>query len=782
MPSVCKGCGCSDIDTDPTRGGAVCTNCGSVVDDHLIVAEVEFEENSAGGANVIGQFVSAEGGNNSLQLGQNFKQSLGKDSRQHIFNNGKQMINSLGSQLKLSRHCLDSAFMFYKLAVNRRLTQGRRTIHVVGACLYLVCRTEKTSRIFFNGLKTDVFTLGRTFLALSRELCIDIPSTDPSLYIHRFAHQLNFEEKENEVATTALRLVARMKRDWMSTGRRPSGLCGAALIVAARLHGFNRTVKDVVKIVRLSRSTILQRLTDFGKTASSKLTVDEFNKIDLEEEADPPSFTKARQRAKQAQIYEEKMKLNSSELLAQLALTQERVEVVLSNRKVIEQDMVNRETILPDPAERRKMIRESMRKKSEEAKKMANEEPGSSNTPESSSGISIKSDDLELPDTSEKDLEETQKPTEKDNQLKKADHKRTKEEIEKERKEKEFQETISLFNKTQESYETENTNADSDNNDDDEDDVKPKTEEELQDCDLDLEGLDDDELDDCLLCAEEVDIKTKVWMEENGEFMEKLKEVGDNELDILRFISEKEEREALEQEKNANKKKKKKPRRKKTGGVNADTADEAIKAMLAERKLSTKINYDVLRDLTADLDLGITFDKVQPKKENQDSKESLMQQMPIVYESGPVEKKLKFRAGLKRPPSFTDASLLKKKIKAEVTSQQLAKETQSFVKIETVKFEKESPEEEKNICTRSSADEERIGHRNDCENTSFIVETGPVIVENESTNYDDDYEDEAVDENEAAATEHISVTELFGRNDFEDDYENSYDTYQDGEY
>ncbi len=83
----------------------------------------------------------------------------------------------------------------------------------------------------------------------------------------------------------------------------------------------------MVKIVRLSRSTIVQRLTDFGKTASSKLTIEEFNKIDLEEEADPPSFTKARQRAKQAQVYEEKMKLNSAELLAQLALTQERVEV-----------------------------------------------------------------------------------------------------------------------------------------------------------------------------------------------------------------------------------------------------------------------------------------------------------------------------------------------------------------------------------------------------------------------------------------------------------------------
>lgn len=28
-----------------------------------------------------------------------------------------------------------------------------------------------------------------------------------------------------------------MKRDWMQTGRRPSGICGAALFVAVHLHG-----------------------------------------------------------------------------------------------------------------------------------------------------------------------------------------------------------------------------------------------------------------------------------------------------------------------------------------------------------------------------------------------------------------------------------------------------------------------------------------------------------------------------------------------------------------
>ena len=37
-----------------------------------------------------------------------------------------------------------------------------------------------------------------------------------------------------------------MKRDWMQTGRRPSGVCGAALWVAALLHGYERSKRDVV--------------------------------------------------------------------------------------------------------------------------------------------------------------------------------------------------------------------------------------------------------------------------------------------------------------------------------------------------------------------------------------------------------------------------------------------------------------------------------------------------------------------------------------------------------
>lgn len=58
---VCRGCGGTDIELDAARGDAVCTGCGSVLEDNIIVSEVQFVENSGGGSSAVGQFVSLDG-------------------------------------------------------------------------------------------------------------------------------------------------------------------------------------------------------------------------------------------------------------------------------------------------------------------------------------------------------------------------------------------------------------------------------------------------------------------------------------------------------------------------------------------------------------------------------------------------------------------------------------------------------------------------------------------------------------------------------------------------
>jgi transcription factor IIIB subunit 2 len=153
---------------------------------------------------------------------------------------------------------------------------------------------------FADVLMINVFKLGRTYKALLEELRLGgnvflMNPIDPESLIYRFAKQLEFGTATMQVASEAVRIVQRMNRDWMTTGRRPAGICGAALILAARMNNFRRTVREVVYVVKVTEITISQRLNEFGATESGELTVDQFRSVQLENAHDPPSFTRARE-------------------------------------------------------------------------------------------------------------------------------------------------------------------------------------------------------------------------------------------------------------------------------------------------------------------------------------------------------------------------------------------------------------------------------------------------------------------------------------------------------
>lgn len=118
-----------------------------------------------------------------------------------------------------------------------------------------------------------------------------IQPINPEDLILRFSQRLEFGDDTMRVANDAVRIVQRMNRDWMTPGRRPAGICGAALIIAARMNNFRRTVREVVYVVKVQENTIFKRLDEFKVTESSGLTVEEFRTIDLERAMDPPSFT-----------------------------------------------------------------------------------------------------------------------------------------------------------------------------------------------------------------------------------------------------------------------------------------------------------------------------------------------------------------------------------------------------------------------------------------------------------------------------------------------------------
>lgn len=74
-----------------------------------------------------------------------------------------------------------------------------------------------------------------------------------------------------------------MNRSWISTGRHPSGLCGAAIMIAAKVHQERRSRDEIIKIVHVSSETVRKRVNEFKTTKTAQLTRAEFETKELEQ-------------------------------------------------------------------------------------------------------------------------------------------------------------------------------------------------------------------------------------------------------------------------------------------------------------------------------------------------------------------------------------------------------------------------------------------------------------------------------------------------------------------
>jgi transcription factor IIIB 90 kDa subunit len=278
--------------------------CGTIVEENAIVSTVEFQE-SGDRSHVIGQFVSA---NSSGKPYNNASRTRGRygftrDSRDTTLQNARRVIQQVSSSLRLPVHYVERAHRLYQLALQKNFLFGRRQIHVVATVLYTICRQEKSPHLlidFSDMLQVNVYKLGQAFLQFVRLLNLKMPLIDPSLYIHRFASRLNLGEKQSHVSTTALRAVNRFKKDWIAIGRRPDGVCAAAMLIACRAHGFDHMQGEIAKLFRVSAETIRNRLDDFRTTPAAKMTLEEFHSTEFDEYEDneraeegghdPPSY------------------------------------------------------------------------------------------------------------------------------------------------------------------------------------------------------------------------------------------------------------------------------------------------------------------------------------------------------------------------------------------------------------------------------------------------------------------------------------------------------------
>ncbi|XP_026829717.1 transcription factor IIIB 90 kDa subunit [Ooceraea biroi] len=522
--SKCRNCGSTNIDTDPTRGDAICIECGFVLEDSIIVSQTAFEESPSGKVMVLGHFVANDSTGGATNFGASYYAN-GRESRGITLQNARKGITHLCLQLGLSQNYIDISVNFYKMALNLHLTRGRKQAHNQAACVYITCRMEKTEHMlidFSDVLHICVHELGRTYLRLTQALNINIPSIDPSLFVLRFAHKLEFGEKTHAVSMTASRIVQRMKRDSIHSGRRPSGLCGAALLIAARLHEFNRSPNDIIKIVKVHESTLRKRLMEFGDTPSSALTLDEFMTVDLEEEQDPPAFKAARKKDKERLQKLENIDTEISELQAEIDKQLEDYRIGKVRKR---KDVLSKETeVETEDADR--FVRESNLSIIQRYV-----ENNVDNPDEEIQDDIINKNNNSLITGLGPDIASMMFANDHSNEYKEK----------------------------------------ADNN------LEDKTVEDIHTSDID-----DEELDSYILTEKETRYKSALWNKVNADYLVQQKE--------------KEEKRLKEKEEGKPEKKRRRTTSRKNK-IPANTVGEAIEKMLQEKKISTKINYEVLKSL-----------------------------------------------------------------------------------------------------------------------------------------------------------------------------------------
>ena len=181
--------------------------------------------------------------------------------------------------------------------------KGKTVEPYAAAAFYIALRSIKAPYLlidFSDKMSLNLFKLARCFLKLYKFLDFQsqLPLIDPSLYIHRYCKALDLGSMTKRVTLTAIKLIQRMQRDWMCQGRRPSSLCGAAILIATKIHDIKCSTADICKTVFVCDETIRRRLEEFKKTSVAKLTKEEFEKMEEDNyegpEMDPPAFQKAR--------------------------------------------------------------------------------------------------------------------------------------------------------------------------------------------------------------------------------------------------------------------------------------------------------------------------------------------------------------------------------------------------------------------------------------------------------------------------------------------------------
>ncbi|WP_342766492.1 transcription initiation factor IIB [Candidatus Hecatella orcuttiae] len=168
-------------------------------------------------------------------------------------------MSKISSSLNLPKSILETAAVFYRKAVRRRLIRGRSIQGVAAATIYMSCRKcniPRTLDEIAQATPVGKKEIGRCYRFLAKELDEFIPPIFPSKYVSKISNQLSIMGKAELVAATILEIASSLR---LTSGRGPTGVAAAAAYIASVLAGNRKTQREVALVANVTEVTIRNR-------------------------------------------------------------------------------------------------------------------------------------------------------------------------------------------------------------------------------------------------------------------------------------------------------------------------------------------------------------------------------------------------------------------------------------------------------------------------------------------------------------------------------------------
>ncbi len=286
-PKVCPSCGSTNLIFDSERGEVVCNSCGLVIEENVTDTGPEWRAFDADQRNarartgapmkytrpnkglvteidlynkdIRGVRIPSKRQAQLYRMRKWHKRASIASSSERNYLIALPELNRVSSYLGLPENIRENAALLYRKCVQNNLIRGRPIETVVQAVIYAACRKAGMPRTLdeiasISGLPKK--EIGRAYRAISHELGLKIPLTDPISYVPRYINALKLSGEAQEKAASLLKDA--MKKGLVS-GRSPTGVSAAAVYIAGALAGERRTQKEVADVAGVTEVTIRNR-------------------------------------------------------------------------------------------------------------------------------------------------------------------------------------------------------------------------------------------------------------------------------------------------------------------------------------------------------------------------------------------------------------------------------------------------------------------------------------------------------------------------------------------